>query len=116
MRCESSPLFGSINGTVQTPAAISGATAIPGNQVVDARNLGNLSLIANWTGTLVGVINVQASNDKVNWITVGTIAVTTGTGSGRLALADFPDQYLQAFYAPTSGSGTLFALSNGKGF
>jgi hypothetical protein len=62
------------------------------------------------------VINVQVSNDQVTWITIGSITVTTGAGSGRVALVDVPDQYLQAVYVPTSGTGTLFALSNGKGF
>lgn len=115
MRVELSPLFGSVNGSVLTAAAISGVSNIPGNQVIDARNLNNVSVTANWTGTLVGTIHVQASNDKVNWYDVGTVAVTTGTGSGRLALVDLPDQYVQAYYQPTSGAGTLFSLCNGKG-
>lgn len=71
---------------------------------------------ATYTGSPVGTLAIQASNDGVNWSTI-TITSTSisGSGSTMFNMSQELYPYAQLIWTPSSGSGTLYATVYTKG-
>lgn len=71
---------------------------------------------ATYTGSPVGTLSIQASNDGSNWSTI-TITVTSinGAGSTMFNMSQELYPYARLVYTKTSGSGTLLATVYTKG-
>jgi hypothetical protein len=76
----------------------------------------NACIQAVFTGTPVGTLDLQVSNDNVNW-TVYTGSSTTVNGAGSFAwlLADIGFPWIQVVYTASSSTGSLSVTVNGKG-
>lgn len=82
------------------------------------------SVQASYTGTPVGVIQLQASNDVVlssasaptNWTVIPkTMTNITGEPGNYMVNYDLPGfTWIQLVYIPTSGTGTMYANLNTK--
>lgn len=84
----------------------------------DVRYMDNIGIVVNWTGTTpVGVLTINASNDKATWIPLNfgaTISISGNTGSLDIAINQLPYAHIQAVYTKTSGVGTIFAQLTAK--
>jgi hypothetical protein len=70
---------------------------------------------AYWTGsTPVGSMAVNASNDNVNFTTIGTLTITGNSGNAMLNADNPAYSYVQVVYTATSGTGTITITMNGK--
>jgi hypothetical protein len=78
---------------------------------VDISCQDNIGLQLVWTGTPVGIINVNVSLDQINWIPLTfTPSINQPAGSAGtlyLDLNQLSAMWLQVTYTSTSGSGTL---------
>lgn len=86
---------------------------------IRATNLFAGSAVAISTGTVVGVLKVQASNDSdalldgtgapVNWVDVANLTVNVTTGGGVFLIPKFDVCYewIRVVYTHTSGTGTI---------
>ena len=93
---------GNMSGTITS-------SLVPINEVI------LIGLIASWTGSSpVGVLSVQASNDMINFDTIGSVAVGGNTGADSINCQQLGFGFLQVVYTPTSGSGTLLVTCNQK--
>jgi hypothetical protein len=100
------------------------------NTLVDAHSLGAsfnssslelplvelLSAQLIWTdsGSLSGTVNLQASNDNTNWVSVGSQALS-GSSTAMINKSDILYKYVRIAYTRTAGSGSLTVLVNAKG-
>lgn len=80
------------------------------------------SIQSVYTGTPVGDLKIQVSNDDVplssqivNWFDVGTTVNIAAAGSNLQKFDFVPYKWLRVFYDRTSGSGTLNVTLCGKG-
>lgn len=74
---------------------------------------------AAWSAgsTPVGTLQLQGSVSGVNWFNVGsTVAVSGNTGAAQVTDANAGYLYARVLYTKTSGSGTLVAYAEAKGF
>lgn len=114
MKSDLATLIGSIVAGTQTGASTAAAiTSSP----LDIRNINNLVIFANYTGTPVGTLKVQTSPDNVQWqdLPSGSQSISAA-GSWRLALVDVPDAWLRLVWTPTgTPTGQLFANAFTKG-
>lgn len=72
---------------------------------------------AVFTGSPVGVINLQCSNDRLTWTDIADSSVNVNGASNvywNVKNISFP--HLRIFYDFTSGTGTLNAIITPKGF
>lgn len=75
-----------------------------------------ISFQAAWTGSPVGVIKLQASNDKVIWSDVSNSALNiSGAGDVLYNLSEIGYLYIRIVYTKASGTGVLNIIANGKG-
>ena len=71
---------------------------------------------AVWTGSPVGTMTLEASNDGVIWSTVdGSTEAISGAGDGIYHVTDVFYAYVRLKYTRTSGTGTLNVSINLKG-
>lgn len=96
--------------SVITSGALSGALT---SSVTDIRYLDNISVQLSASGNPTGTLNVQASLDKVSWVTF-TSASLTAPDVVVFDLHDLSFPYIRTTYTRTGGSGTLDALVSGK--
>ena len=77
--------------------------------VVDIKFLDRMSAQLHWTGTPVGVVSVQISNDKLRWTTMPLTVPVNPAGSEDDAIIDIETsaRYLRIVYTFTSGVGVL---------
>lgn len=74
------------------------------------------ALQATWTGTPVGTLAIQASNDNIHFNTVtGSSVAVSGAGSAMWNIQVFGFRYIQLVYVAGSSTGTLNAIINAKG-
>lgn len=90
-----------------------------GNITSNAQQLNQMALSAiqaYWTGSPVGTLKLQISNDNANW-TDYTGSSTSVSGAGNfvwnLVYAGFP--WVRVVYTFSSGTGSLSVTVNGKG-
>lgn len=72
----------------------------------------------NWAGAApVGTAQLQGSVSGLNWFNVGsTVAVSGASGTVQVTDANAGYLFARVVYTRTSGSGTLQAYSEAKGF
>lgn len=72
---------------------------------------------AVFTGTPVGTLILQVSNDNTNWTTyTGSSATVNGAGNFAWLLADIGYPWIRIVYTAGSSTGLLNISVNGKGF
>lgn len=89
------------NATAVTPVPIN----------LTAQGSGNDTFTAT---TLVGSLQLQKSNDKVNWTNEGASVAVTATATTWVEKADVAYIYSKMVYTHTSGVLTLLAYANAK--
>ena len=74
------------------------------------------SVYAQWTGSPVGTIELQASLDGVNFVTIaGSPTPVNGPGEALWEVTTAFYDRVRIKYIPSGGSGTLNVQINGKG-
>lgn len=69
------------------------------------------------TGTHVGTLKIQVSNDGSNWVDVSGLSVAVASGTANndmLVLQTDGSKYARAAYTATSGTGTLTVIAHKK--
>ena len=103
-----------INENTLVSAADMGADITSRSQVLP--HIFGYCIQAVWTGSPVGVMTLEASNDGVIWSTVdGSTEAISGAGDGIYHVTDVFYAAVRLKYARTSGTGTLNASINLKG-
>lgn len=70
-----------------------------------------------WTGTPVGILDVQASDDGVTYISILDAPVSTvGISKYMFNVSNPQYEFAQLVYTSTSGTGTMTAIVSIKGF
>jgi len=104
-------LFASAGGSMT-------GTSVIHSSVTDVRNLDNIGLQVNWTGTPTGTLIVEGSNDGTTFYALTfspSLAQPSGSASGYLiSLNQFPWIYCRVSYTNSSGSGNLFVTLAAK--
>ena len=95
--------------------AASMATNLTG-QKVDISQMNNYSIQSYWTGTPVGNLVVQESNDGSIWLTVNSSAAGGASGSTIYSKVDAASKYIRYIYNATSSTGALTTKIFAKGF
>lgn len=76
----------------------------------------NACIQAVFIGTPMGTLNLQVSNDNVNWTTyTGSSTTVSGAGNFAWLLGDIGFPWVQVVYTASSGTGSLSITVNGKG-
>lgn len=107
-----------------TPNAftIINAQAMTGNitstPVISLNQSFGYSVQAVWTGTPVGNLKLQCSNDNVNWTDIASTTTAAGGAAGNFEWNVISPMYLyaQCAYVFTSSTGTLTVTAVVKGF
>lgn len=90
-----------------------------GNLTSSSQNLIQMqiaSIQAVWTGSPIGALSLNISNDNVNWTAyTGSTTVVNGAGNFIWNLLSNGYNYVQVVYAASSGSGSLNITVSGKG-
>lgn len=97
---------------------ISGTLVTTLSEVINIEQMWFFSIQFVWTGSPVGLVGLQASNDGVNFSPINGIsdqAVSGSAGNYLFNIADAGYAYIQAYYTQTSGTGTVTAVYNAKG-
>jgi hypothetical protein len=106
------------------PNKIFNAQAVTGisayrSAVVDMLCMDIAALELEWTGTAVGTLSIDASNNGIVWYPTGTsVNNPTGAGATDDSLIDinrFSPRYLSVSYLNTAGVGTLTITAVAKG-
>lgn len=92
--------------------------------VVDCTNMVGFSVQSVTTGTAVGVLTIEASNDNiindaytsriVNWTTISTAAVAA-PGTIMTNISDVYYRWVRLVYTSTSGTGSITSTMQAKG-
>lgn len=84
--------------------------------VEDLSNITNYSVHAVWTGTPTGTLDLQASNDGVNFISLLGSLINTGGAAGQhmFEVTSTSMDKVRLVYTFSSGSGTLTATYSAK--
>lgn len=69
---------------------------------------------AVYTGAPTGSLQIQGSNDNVNWSSVGSPVAISAAGNTLVNLGLVGFQFMRAFYDFTSGTGALTLIASGK--
>lgn len=72
----------------------------------------NIGIVVTWTGSPVGVLAIQHSNDGNTWLDLdfGTPINIDGSATDHyISINQFPGDFIRAVYTKTSGTGTLAA-------
>lgn len=82
-------------------------------------NADNFGLQIRWTGTPVGTISLNCSNDGINWdaltFTSPSLGQPNGSSGGySVSINQLPWKYFQVSYTNASGSGILNVTMEGK--
>lgn len=76
-------------------------------------NQDGVGIQAVYTGSPVGEMRLQSSNNGTNWDDMaGTAIAVSAAGSSSWTVALFKHRYIRLYYSFTSGTGTLNASIN----
>lgn len=99
------------------PGTMTGTSTIHSAKT-QIQQLDNVGLQISWTGTAVGTISVECSNDDVTYYSLTFSPALTqpaGTAGGYLVdLNQNPFIWVRVSYVNSSGSGTLSAILSAK--
>lgn len=90
------------------------------SESVDLLSLYGISFQFNWTnGSTPDIdLDLQVSNDAINWVTLTsptTTTISTASGSAIISLSDVFYRYARINITVNSGSADLDIIYNGKG-
>lgn len=107
----------SFNNPALTLTSSSTMTADITTGSIDCLNLNTWSMQFVWTGTPVGTVSVQASDDGSTWTEVASSSQATSGAAGnhRVNASGFGGRYIRGKFAFTSGTGTLAVSVTAKG-
>lgn len=99
------------------------STTSCGSLAIDAKYLDNVSVQAIFTGSPVGALSVQVSNDTTTaqanvgtWTDYSGMAYTiSAAGDIVFNMSNVGSRWIRLVYYKTSGTGTLNAYVSGKG-
>jgi len=75
------------------------------SEVLDCTNIYGLSVHAISTGTVAGAVEIQVSNDKINWVTLSSPSITiTNTTNDAVQVADLFYKWARINYNAISGT------------
>ena len=74
---------------------------------IEVLYLDKVSFEPVWTGTPTGSLNIQVSNNKVNWSSIDSTITPAGTGDYDYVEKETTSKWIRLSYTRTSGSGTL---------
>lgn len=99
--------------------AQAGATSFD-STAIEVGHIAFAALQAQWTGTVAGTLQVQASCDPAaptNWNDLSGKSLTPSgsAGSGLVELANMGYRWLRVTWTRTGGSGAITLRLNGKG-
>jgi len=85
---------------------------------VDIQGVDRVSFQTDWTGTLVGVLTIEVSNDNTSWAATAAASSEEPAGSPGSALIEVETAaaYCRLHYEAGSGAGNLSAHLFGKGW
>ena len=72
----------------------------------------NIGIALTWSGSPVGTMVIQQSNDGSTWLDLdfgAVINIDNTTSNHFIYINQFPGDYIRAVYTKTSGTGTLNA-------
>lgn len=108
------------NANTGAPAVLgvmTGTTVIISNPT-NIQNLDNIGVQISWTGTAVGVIEIDCSIDGTNYFALSfgpALTQPAGTAGGYLVnLTELPYPLIRVKYTNASGTGTLSVWICGK--
>lgn len=87
------------------------------SEIINLEHISAVAISAVYTGSPVGTVKVQRSNDQVTWDDVpssSTAVSAAGTTSWDIWVVPYP--YARVVYTRTSGTGSLTVKAYGKGF
>ncbi len=84
---------------------------------VDTTHIGLFSVVVAITGSPVGSLKLQASNDNgTTWADMGITQAVSAAGNFYLTAPDLACGDIRVVYTKTSGTGAINAYANCKGF
>ena len=84
------------------------------SEVIDISELIGFAVHSIWTGTPVGNIIIQASNDGSNFVDIDTQAAGGAAGQDLVNIDRAHYRYVRVFYDFSSSTGTLTTYLSGK--
>lgn len=93
------------------------STASTTSQNTSGLYMDNIGIVVTWTGSPVGTLVIQHSNDGSKWLDFdfgSTINIDGTTDNHYIYINQFPGDYIRAIYTKTSGTGNLKASLNMK--
>ena|ERR1700722_16602772 len=85
------------------------------SSIVNINEVILIGIIAHWSGSSpVGTLNINASNDGINFDTIGSVPVSGNTGVDSINCQELGFGFLQVVYTATSGTGNLTVSCNQK--
>lgn len=69
---------------------------------------------AVYTGSPTGSLQVQGSNDDLNWSSVGSAVAISAAGSTLQNIGLVGFQFMRAVYTPSGGTGALTLIASAK--
>ena len=87
--------------------------------IAEMDHMGMASIYAAWTGTPTGTLAVQVTVNGVEWVAPPTALTASPAGSAGSVVWTMPDltwKAIRVVYTRSSGTGTLNAWVNAKGF
>lgn len=112
------PNVGIPNQSLPAVLGVMTGTDVITSNPTNIQNLDNIGLQIAWTGTAIGVIEIQCSIDGVTFMDLSfgpPIAQPAGVDGGYLVnLTELPYPLIRVKYTNASGTGTLSAWICGK--
>jgi hypothetical protein len=87
------------------------------SETVDVQHICMVSAVVVMTGSPVGTLKFQVSNNLgANWADTAITSAVAAAGVFYMTFPDVATQYVRLVYTKTSGTGAINAWINGKGF
>lgn len=85
------------------------------SEVVNVEYMDNVGIQAVYSGSPVGDLKIEVSQDETNWDELTSVTVNiSAAGSSTINLNQVPFAYIRVFYDSTSGSGSLTVTLTAK--
>jgi len=100
MRTYDYPVISSVDGTTD-----------PSSAIIDCSSMYECSLESVATGTIAGTMNIQVSNDKINFVDLTSSSLSVSSaGSLMTGVLSLAHQWLKVVFAHSGGSGNVSGI------